>query len=107
MNAVHPRRYDNQIQNALEPDRQTPVGMMEERFGLEGNEEHDQHYRRDAKDHDCERKKADGKNHFPEMKSRGGANIEVKVCVMHVMKSPEERNHVISPVPPPVGIIHQ
>src|SRR5439155_25388500 len=41
------------------------------------------------------------------MKSRGRAHIEVKIRVMYVMKSPEERNHMISPMPPPIGVIHQ
>ena len=107
MNAVHPRRYDNQIQNALEPDWQPPVGMMKERCGLEGNEEHDQHYRGDAEEHHCKRKKPDGKNHLAEMESRGGAHVEVKIGVMHVMKSPEKREHVIGPVPPPIGVIQK
>src|SRR6266496_6126554 len=102
MNPVHARRDDDQIQNPFELDRQTPVGMMEERFGLKRDEEHDQHYRRDAKDQDRNRKKADGKNHFAEMEACGRAHVEVEVCVMYVMKTPEDRHHVISPMPPPV-----
>jgi len=41
------------------------------------------------------------------MKSRGRANVEVEIRVMHVMESPEDRNHVVCPMPPPVRIIHQ
>ncbi len=41
------------------------------------------------------------------MESRGGAHVEVKVRVMHVMKPPEKRDHVVGPMPPPVGVIHQ
>src|SRR5437762_14339936 len=105
MNAVHPRRYDNQIQNALEPDWQPPVGMMKERCGLERDEEHDQHYRGDAGEQHCKRKKPDGKSHLAEMESRGGADGEVMRGVMHVMQWPAKGDQGIRPMPPPIGII--
>ena len=95
------------IQNALEPDRQPPVGMMKECRSFECDKEHKEHYRGDAEDHYCDRKETDGKNHFAEMESRGGADVEIEIGVMHVMKSPEERHHVIGPMPPPIGVIHQ
>src|SRR5881397_3603989 len=81
--------------------------MMEERRGLECDEEHDQHYGRDAKERHGKGKKANRKNHFAEMKSRGGCHIEVEIGVVHVMKSPEDLHHVHRVMPPPVGIIHQ
>src|SRR5207249_6126408 len=104
MNPVHAWRYDEQIQNSFQFDRQAPVGMMKERTGLKCDEEDDQHQRRDAKDHYCKRKKADRENHFAEMKSRGGCHVEVEIGVVHVMKSPEERHHVHRVMPPPVGV---
>src|SRR4030095_11067417 len=60
-----------------------------------------------AKDRDGERQKADRKDHLAKMESRGGGYVEIKIGMMHVMKSPEERHHVVGPVPPPVGVIHQ
>src|SRR6266849_11138716 len=104
MNPVHSRRDDEQVQNPFELNRQSPVGMMKECCDLECDEEHDQHYRGDAEEHHYKRKKSDGKNHFAEVKSRGGAHVEVEIGVMHIMKSPEERDHVIGPMPPPVRI---
>ena len=88
-------------------DRQPPVGVMKECRSFECDKEHKEHYRGDAEDHYCDRKETDGKNHLAEMESRGGAYVEVEIGVMHVMKSPEERQHVIGPMPPPVGVIHQ
>ena len=41
------------------------------------------------------------------MEPRGGGHVEIEIGVMHIMKSPEKRNHVIGPVPPPIGVIHQ
>src|SRR5713101_7315811 len=107
MNTVHARGHDDEIQNSLDLARQTPVGMMEERRGLECDEEHDQHYRRDAKERHGKGKKSDRKNHFAEMKSRGGCHIEVEIGVVHVMKPPEDWDHVVGPMPPPIGVIHQ
>ena len=107
MDAVHPRRDDNQIQNALEPDRQPPVGVMKECRSFECDKKHKEHYRRDPEGRHCKREKADGKNYFAKVESCGGADVEVEIGVMHVMKSPEEREHVIGPMPPPVGVIHQ
>src|SRR5438034_11550172 len=107
MNAVHPRCDKDQVQNPLQLNRQSPVGMVKESCSLECDKKHDQHYWADAEEDHCKRKKTDGKNHFAEMESRGGAHIEVKIGMMHVMKTPEDRNHVIGPVPPPVAVIHQ
>src|ERR1700745_406529 len=107
MNPVHSRRDDEQVQNPFELNRQSPVGMMKECCGLERDEEHDQHYRADAEEHYCKRKKSDRKNHFAEMEPSGGAHIKVEIRVMHGMESPEERDHAVDPVPPPVRIIHQ
>src|SRR5437667_11933645 len=98
---------EDQIHNPYELNRKSPVGMMKQLCGFEGDEENQEHHGRDAEDHDCDREKADRKNHLAEMESCGSTDVEIKIGVMHVMKSPEERNHMIRPMPPPVGIIHQ
>jgi hypothetical protein len=41
------------------------------------------------------------------MKTRGRAYIEIEIGMMDIVKSPEEREHMIGPMPPPVGIIHE
>src|SRR6266487_7154777 len=41
------------------------------------------------------------------MESRSRANVEIKIRVMHVMESPEQWNHVVGPMPPPVSVIHE
>src|SRR6266542_3193942 len=107
MNAVHPRSYNDQVQEPLDLNWQPPVRMVKQSSNLECDKEDHQHYRVDAKDHHSERKKADGKDHFAEMESRSSAHVHVEVGVMHVMKPPEQRHHVVAPVPPPVGVIHQ
>ena len=107
MNAVHARRDDDQVQNPFDVNRQPPVGMMKECRGLRVMKNEHQHHGCDAEDHHCERKKSDGKNHLAKVKSRRSAYIEIEIGVMHVMKPPEKRNHVVRPVPPPVGVIHQ
>src|SRR5439155_16692746 len=107
MNPVHARRDKDHVQNPLQLYRQPPVGMMKESRSFKCDKEHNQHYRCDAKERHRKRKKANGKNHFAEMESGGSAHIEVKIGVMHVMKTAEDRNHVIGPMPPPVVVVHQ
>src|SRR5438874_9896018 len=107
MNPVHARRYDDQIQNSLQLNRQSPVGMMKERTGLKCDEKDDQHQRRDTKERHRKGKKSNRENHFTEMKSRRGCHIEIQIGVMHVMKPPEDWDHMIGPVPPPIGVIQK
>src|SRR5262249_37602732 len=80
--------------------------MMKHGCNLQCDEEHNEHQRRDTEHDYCQRKEGDGKEHFAEMKSRGSAYIEAEIGVMHVMKDPEERNHVHGPMPPLVSIVH-
>src|SRR5215471_14590519 len=91
MNAVHTRRDDDQVQKALKPDWQSPVGMMKDGRGFEGDEKDEQHHRRDPEDEDGEGEKSDGEKHFTEMEARGGARIHVEISVMHSVKPPEQR----------------
>lgn len=80
---------------------------MEESRGFEGDEESEQHHRRDAENNDREGEKPDREKHFAKMKSRGGTNVEIEVGVMNVVKPPEERDHVIGPMPPPISVVHE
>ncbi len=41
------------------------------------------------------------------MKSCGGTHVHVEIGVMHIVEPPEEGHHVVGPMPPPVGIIHE
>jgi len=107
MNPVHARRDDDQVQNPFDLNRQTPVRMMKKCRGFQGDEERDQHAWSDAEHRHCEREKSNGKDHLAKVESRGSAYIEIKIGVMHVMKPPEDWNHVVRPMPPPVGVIHQ
>src|SRR6516162_8197856 len=100
VDSMHPRRHDNQIQNSFELNRQTPVGMMKEGLGLERDEKHDQHDWSNAEHQHREREEANGKNHFAKVESCSSRHVEIQICVMHVMNSPEERQHVHGPVPP-------
>jgi hypothetical protein len=80
---------------------------MKERRGFESDEENHEHDRRDAEENDCERKKSDREKHLAKMKARGRADVEVEVGMMDIVKSLEERDHMIDPMPPPVGVVHE
>src|SRR5438105_3197594 len=107
MDPMHARRHHNQVQQALQFNRQTPVGMMKESRSFQCDEEDHQHYRSDTEEHHRKGEKSDGENHLTKMKSRSSAYIQIEIRVMHVMKSPEQRNHMVRPMPPPIGVIHQ
>src|SRR5262245_61849082 len=107
MNPMHTRRDDNQVQKPLELDRQTPVGMMKEDRSFQCEKEDYQHYWSDAEDHHGQRKESNGKNHLTKVESRCSAYVQIEIGVMHVMKPPEEWNHMVRPMPPPIRIIHQ
>jgi hypothetical protein len=107
MNSVHARSYDDQVQDALEPDGQSPVRMMKKCCYFEAQEKNQQHDRRDPESHDGQREESNGKNHFAEMKSCRSAHIEVEVGVVHIVKPPKERDHMVGPMPPPICVIHE
>ncbi len=89
MDAVHARRHNDQVQNALELNRQPPVGMMKERRGFERDEENNEHDRRDAEQNDCERKKSNREKHLAKMKARGRADVEIEIGVVNIMEPPK------------------
>ncbi len=55
MNAVHPRSHNDQIQNSFQPDRQPPIGMMEQGRGFECDEENEEPDWGDSENDDDER----------------------------------------------------
>src|SRR5260370_4967705 len=81
--------------------------MMKEGGGLERDEENKEHHRRDSEERDSERKKSGREKHFAKMKARRRAYIEIQIGMMDIVKSPEEREHMIGPMPPPVSVIHE
>src|ERR1051325_7824433 len=81
--------------------------MMENCCCFKTDKEHEQHDRTDTEEHHGQCEKPGGQDHFAEVKSGGRAHIHVEVGMMDVMKTPEERDHVHGPVPPPVCVIHQ
>src|ERR1700732_3226668 len=81
--------------------------MVKEGSGFEADEENEQCDRVDTEENDGEREERDREKHFAEMKSRGRADVEVEIGMMDVVKSPKERDHMVNPVPPPIGIIHE
>src|SRR5260370_31174588 len=80
--------------------------MMKEGGGFERDEENKEHHRRDSEERDSERKKSGREKHFAKMKARRRAYIEIQIGMMDIVKSPEEREHMIGPMPPPVSVIY-
>src|SRR5438445_7746381 len=81
MNSVHPRCYNDRVQDTLETDGQSPVRMMKKCCHFEAQEKNEQHDRRDPESHDGQREESNGKDHFAERKSRCRAHSEVEACM--------------------------
>ena len=81
--------------------------MMKKCCCFQAQEKNKQHERRDPESHDGQREESNGKNHFAEMKSRCRAHIEVEIGMVDVMEPPKERDHMVGPMPPPIGVIHE
>lgn len=107
VDAMHARCDNDAVQQMFDSQREPPVRMMKERGGFEGDEKDEEHDWGDAEEHDGQREKSHREEHLAEMKSCGGAYVHIEVGVMDVVKTPEERQHVIDPMPPPIGIVHE
>ena len=107
MNSVHARCDHDHVQGPFDSNREAPVGMMKKGCCFKGDEENEQHRWRDTEEHDSERKKSGREDHFAKMKSRGRAHVHVEIGMVHVVEAPEEWEHVICVMPPPIGVIHE
>src|ERR1043166_7549639 len=103
MNPVHPRRHDDEVQKSLQRDRQSPVGMVKECRRFERDEENNQKNWPDTEERHGEGEEPRREKHLTEMKPGRRAHVEVEIGMMNIVKTPEERQHVIGPVPPPIG----
>src|SRR6266700_7031329 len=81
--------------------------MMKEGIGLKDQFIHGKHRSRDPDE--CHLRHTEGGRHcdFSEMEAKAGRDIQIRIGVMHVMKSPKERNTMIGHMPPIKSQIHQ
>src|SRR5947208_17070338 len=107
MYSGHARSDKNRVIDPLETDGESPVRMMKKCRHFEAQEKNEQHDTRDSESHDGQRKESNGKNHFAEMKSRRRAHVEVEVGMVHIVKTPKQRDHMVGPMPPPICVIHE
>ena len=107
MNPVHARCDDNVIQEALESNRQPPVRVFEKIDRFEQELENNQSPEVDAEERDGRDTKGNRHDHFAKVKAHSRAHVHVEIGMMHIMKTPHERNKMQGHVPPPIQIIHQ
>jgi hypothetical protein len=81
--------------------------MMKKGSRFESDEEDKQHDLVDAEDNNGERQKPDREKHFAEVEAGRRTDVEVEIGVVNVVKPPEERDHMIGVVPPPIGVVHE
>lgn len=106
MDAVHPRRDQQMIQDSLHPNRQTPIGMLEHIRCFEHDLENNQRPKINPEQRDYYDAEGHGENYLAEMEARSSANVHVEIGVVNIVKTPKHRNEMQTDVPPPVGVIH-
>src|SRR6266851_2080973 len=94
MNAVHIGRHDEPTQDALDSRRHPHVAVVEHGSGVQGNFKEQHGQRGGAERGDESELDAEGKKDLDGVKSSAGGHVDVKVGMVHPMKTPEGR-HVV------------
>src|SRR6516165_437392 len=107
MDAVHPRRHDNGVQEMLGVGRQLEVAVMKD------DREHEQLLPEaqraviDAKQGHLQRPEPGSHRELAKMKSDTGRRIEIEIDVMNGVEAPEERRAMVDPVPEIERVVEQ
>src|SRR5207249_3524496 len=104
---MHARRYEHFVQQPLEADRQPQVAVMEERVCVEGYFVNAERPAGEPNEADLCDAKSGRHRDFTKMKPKAGGNIEVRVDVVDVVKTPEKRHTVIGDVPIVKSKVHE
>jgi hypothetical protein len=107
MDPVHPRCHEDQIQRALEPDREADIAVMKGGVRLQRQFVNREGPHRRADDDDLGNAKDRGECDLPEVKSERRRYVELRIDVMHVVESPQQWHAVIGDVPPVEGEVEQ
>src|SRR2546423_4043955 len=105
MNAVHARRDDEPHEHALHVERQAHVRVMKEDRAEEDRLPQPQRMRIDADDDHLHGANGNRKQQLTEMEPQRRRRIEIAIDVMDKMETPEERDAMIRPMPPPQRVI--
>ena len=99
VDAVHARGDQHAIQEALDANRQAHVAVLKERVRLKHELVDGNGQRRCADQQDLHDAKSRRQRNLAEMKAECTRHIEIRIDVMHHVKTPEERQSMIGQVP--------
>src|SRR5688572_26243882 len=105
MNGVHAGSYQHSHQQSFESERHPHVAVMEKDAGEENRLPQPDRERCRADERDLSGAVEDGEDELTEMKAQRSRRVEVEVDVMHEVKTPEKRNEVRGPMPPPQCVV--
>ena len=87
-------RHHDEAQDAIEPERQPHIAVVEERGGVQQDFE-DEHGNGWCTEHgDGRELDQHGKKDFAGMKPQSGRHIEFQIGVMHPVQAPQQRHRV-------------
>src|SRR5687768_10102502 len=107
MDTVHPGSDDGGDKEALQPQRESPVGMVKENGDEENQLPQPDGEGARSDDHDLQGAIDQGEQQLAEMKAEGRRCVEIAVDVVHEVKTPEEGEAMIHPVPPPECVVEE
>src|SRR5262249_48606726 len=99
MNPMHPRRHQEQVQAPFQANWQAQVAVVKKRIGLENYfVERESRQRGANQEHlgDAEERR---EQDLAKMEAKPGRDIELRIDVVDVMKTPEKGNSMIKQVP--------
>ena len=107
VDAVHARSDEHLIEQAFGTERKPNVAVVKEHLNLKNELIDGKCPRRGADETHLEKTENDRERDLTEMEAEGGGNIQVRVDMMDIVKTPEKWHPVVSQVPVVERQVHQ
>ena len=107
VDAVHARSDEHLIEQAFGTERKPDVAVVKEHLNLKNELIDGECPRRRADEAHLEKTENDRERDLTEMEAEGGGNIQVRVDMMDIVKTPEKWHPVVSQVPVVERQVHQ
>jgi len=107
VNAMHSRRDEEFIEVAFEPNRQPNVAMMKKCVGLKHQFISHKGWHRNSNQRDLDNAEGGGHEDFAKVESEAGGDVEIRIKMVDVVKSPEKGNPMVGDMPPVEAEVEQ
>ena len=96
---MHARSDEHQIEQAFGAERKPNVAVVKEHLNLKNELIDSKCPRRRADETHLKKTENDRERDLTEMEAEGGGNIQIRIGVMDIVKTPEKRHSMVSQVP--------